>query len=471
MNDPKSTLPQSSLPSIAGSALDLIGRTPMVEVKRLDTGPCRLFLKLENQNPGGSIKDRVARAMIEAAEADGRLMPGGVIIEATAGNTGLGLAQVATLKGYKLILIVPDKMAREKILHLRAMGVDVRLTRSDVGKGHPEYYQDMAQSLAQSIPGALYANQFENPANPRAHETTTGPEILAQMDGDIDAIVVGVGSGGTLTGVGRYMKANSPKTRMVLADPVGSILRDYVETGTFGEAGSWVVEGIGEDFIPANAQMDLVSKAYSISDRESVETARELLRKEGILAGSSSGCLLAAALKYCREQTTPQRVVTLVCDTGSKYLTKMFNDLWLAAHGFDNRELHGDLRDLIAKRYAEGGVIAIGPDDTLLTAYNRMRSSDISQLPVVDHGRLVGILDESDILAAVEGHDDHRAGRFKTPVGEAMTREVKTLQAHQSVESLPEVFDRDEVALVVDGEEFLGVITRVDLINHLRLSA
>ena len=471
MNDPKSRHPASNLPPVVGSALDLIGRTPMVEVRHLDTGPCRLFLKLENQNPGGSIKDRVARSMIEAAEADGRLKPGATIIEATAGNTGLGLAQVASLKGYKLILIVPDKMAREKILHLRAMGVDVRLTRSDVGKGHPEYYQDMAQALAQSIPGALYVNQFENPANPLAHETTTGPEILSQMGGDIDAIVVGVGSGGTLTGIGRYMRDRSPKTQMVLADPQGSILRDYVETGTFREAGSWIVEGIGEDFIPANAQMDLVSKAYSISDRESVETARELLRKEGILAGSSSGCLLAAALRYCREQTEPKRVVTLVCDTGSKYLTKMFNDLWLAAHGFDGRELHGDLRDLIAKRYAEGGVIAIGPEDTLLTAYNRMRSSDVSQLPVVNHGRLVGILDESDILAAVEGQDDQRGARFKTPVGEAMTRDVRTLQAHQPIDALPEVFDRDEVALVVDGEEFVGVITRVDLINHLRMSA
>jgi cystathionine beta-synthase len=215
--------------------------------------------------------------------------------------------------------------------------------------------------------------------------------------------------------------------------------------------------------------MDLVSQAYSISDRESVDTARLLLKKEGILAGSSSGCLLAAALQYCREQTEPKRVVTFVCDTGGKYLTKMFNDFWLAAHGFDGRELHGDLRDLIAKRYAEGGVIAIGPDDTLLTAYNRMRSSDISQLPVVDHGKLVGILDESDVLAAVEAGDE--APRFKTLVGAAMTRAVNTLQAHQSVDDLPEVFDRDEVALVVDGEEFLGVITRVDLINHLRLSA
>ncbi len=466
MNDPK-----SALPPVAGSALDLIGRTPMLEVRNLDTGPCRLFLKLENQNPGGSIKDRVARSMIEAAEADGSLKPGGTIIEATAGNTGLGLAQVATLKGYKLILIVPDKMAREKILHLRAMGVDVRLTRSDVGKGHPEYYQDMAQTLAQSIPGAIYVNQFANPANPRAHETGTGPEILEQMDGDVDAVVVGVGSGGTLTGVGRYMAKHSPKTKMVLADPVGSILCDYVATGTYGEAGSWIVEGIGEDFIPDNAQMDLVSKAYSISDRESVDTARELLRKEGVLAGSSSGCLLAAALKYCREQTQAQRVVTLVCDTGAKYLTKMFNDMWLAAHGFDQRELHGDLRDLIAKRYADGGVIAIGPQDTLLTAYNRMRSSDISQLPVVDAGRLVGILDESDILAAVEGGDEHRGTRFKTPVADAMTREINTLQAHQGVEALPEVFDRDEVALVVDGDEFVGVITRVDLLNHLRLEA
>ena len=463
MNDPR-----SALPPIVGSALDLIGNTPMVEVRNLDTGPCRLFLKLENQNPGGSIKDRVARAMIEAAEADGRLKPGGTIIEATAGNTGLGLAQVAMLKGYKLILIVPDKMAREKILHLRAMGVDVRLTRSDVGKGHPEYYQDMAQTIAQSIPGSLYANQFENPANPYAHETTTAPELLTQMGGDIDAIVVGVGSGGTLTGVGRYMQKHSPKTQMVLADPVGSILCDYVATGTFGEAGSWIVEGIGEDFIPDNAQMDLVSKAYSISDRESVDTARLLLKKEGILAGSSSGCLLAAALRYCREQTEPKRVVTFVCDTGSKYLTKMFNDFWLAAHGFDGRELHGDLRDLIAKRYVDGGVVAIGPDDTLLTAYNRMRSSDVSQLPVVDHGKLVGILDESDILAAVE--DDDRDLRFKTPVGSAMTRAVNTLQSTQGVDALPEVFDRDEVALVCEGEEFLGVITRVDLINHLRMA-
>ncbi len=458
------------LPPIASSSLDLIGRTPMVEVTHIDTGPCRLFLKLENQNPGGSIKDRIARTMIEQAEAEGVLKPGGTIIEATAGNTGLGLAQVAVMKGYPLILIVPDKMAREKILHLRAMGVDVRITRSDVGKGHPDYYQDMAQTIAQGLPGAFYANQFENPANPLAHETSTAPEIWEQMGGDIDAMVVGVGSGGTLTGLGRFFQKHSPKTQMVLADPRGSILYDYVTTGTYGEAGSWIVEGIGEDFIPANAQMDLVSKAYSIPDRESVETARLLLEKEGILAGSSSGTLLAAALRYCREQTEPKRVVSLVCDTGGKYLTKMFNEVWVAAHGFEDRPRYGDLRDLIARDFAEGGIITIGPDNTLLTAYNRMRAADISQLPVVDHGKLAGILDESDILAAVGGREG-RADRFGGKVETAMTREVHTLQINEPLDRLKAVFDRDEVAVVVDGDKLVGVITPVDLINHLRRMA
>jgi cystathionine beta-synthase len=257
---------------------------------------------------------------------------------------------------------------------------------------------------------------------------------------------------------------------MVLADPKGSILYDYVTTGTYGEAGSWIVEGIGEDFIPANAQMDLVAKAYSIPDRESVETARLLLEKEGILAGSSSGTLLAAALRYCREQTEPKRVVSLVCDTGGKYLTKMFNDMWVAAHGFEDRPRHGDLRDLIARDFSEGGVIAIGPQDSLLTAYNRMRAADISQLPVVDHGKLVGILDESDILSAV-GAREGRAERFGAEVAAAMTRDVHTLQVHEPIERLKPIFDRDEVAVVVDGETLVGLITPVDLINHLRRTA
>jgi cystathionine beta-synthase len=455
------------LPPPAASALDLIGRTPMVELSGFDTGPCRLFVKLENANPGGSIKDRIARSMIEAAEKDGRLKPGGTIVEATAGNTGLGLAQVGLLKGYKLLLVVPDKMAREKIQHLRAMGVDVRITRSDVGKGHPEYYQDMAAAIAAKLNNAVYINQFENPANPLAHETTTGPEIFEQMEGDVDAVVVGVGSGGTLTGLGRYFAKVSPKTKMVLADPVGSILAPLVNEGKEVQAGSWIVEGIGEDFVPDICDLGLVEKAYAITDQESVATARELLMKAGILAGSSSGTLLAAALKYCREQTEPKRVVTLVCDTGSRYLSKMYNDSWVAEQGLADRKLHGDLRDLIAR--SEGDAVTVGPEDTLLTAYNRMRQADVSQLPVMDDGRLIGLIDESDLLEAVERRDAE--GRFKQPVSAAMTAKLTTLQANQPLDALLPIFEQDQVAIVMDGRDFLGLITRIDLINYLRRAA
>jgi cystathionine beta-synthase len=460
------TLP---LPPPADSALDLIGRTPMVELKGFDTGPCRLFVKLESANPGGSIKDRIARSMIEAAEKDGSLKPGGTIVEATAGNTGLGLAQVGILKGYKILLIVPDKMAREKIQHLRAMGVDVRITRSDVGKGHPEYYQDMAQAIAATLNNAVYINQFSNPANPQAHETTTGPEILEQMDGDIDAMVVGVGSGGTLTGLGRFFAKASPKTKMVLADPVGSILAPLVERGEKVEPGSWVVEGIGEDFIPDNCDLKLVAKAYEISDTESIATARSLLVKAGILGGSSSGTLLAAALRYCRDQTEPKRVVTLVCDTGSRYLSKVYNDSWVAEQGLVDRELHGDLRDLIARGANSGDTVTVGPDDTLLTAYNRMRAADVSQLPVLDDGRLIGLIDESDLLEAVE--DRRQDARFRQPVSTAMTAKLHTLQAGEQLDALLPIFERDEVAIVMEGREFLGLITRIDLINYLRRAA
>ncbi|MBP7701115.1 MAG: cystathionine beta-synthase [Phenylobacterium sp.] len=453
----------------ASSALDLIGDTPMLELTGFDTGPCRLFVKLESANPGGSIKDRIARSMIEAAEADGSLKPGGTIVEATAGNTGLGLAQVGVLKGYRILLVVPDKMSREKIQHLRALGVDVRITRSDVGKGHPEYYQDMAQRLAAEIPGAIYINQFANPANPKAHETTTGPEILAQMEGDLDAMVVGVGSGGTLTGLGRYFAKASPKTKMVLADPEGSILAPLVNTGETIEPGSWVVEGIGEDFVPDNCDLSLVSRAYTIPDAESIAAARLMLAKAGVLGGSSSGTLLAGALRYCREQTKPQRVVTLVCDTGAKYLSKVYNDSWLAEQGLTQRRLHGDLRDLIVRSATNGGAVVVGPQDTLLTAYNRMRQADVSQLPVLDDGRLIGLIDESDLLEAIE--DSKPDKRFSQPVAAAMTAKLDTLQADAPLDALLPVFERDQVAIVLDGREFLGLITRIDLINYLRRAA
>jgi cystathionine beta-synthase len=460
-----------SRPAVAppfGNVLDMIGNTPMIEVTKLDRGPCRLFLKLENQNPGGSIKDRIGKSMIEAAEADGSLEPGGTIIEATAGNTGLGLALVAAQKGYRLIIVVPDKMAQEKIFHLKALGAEVFLTRSDVGKGHPDYYQDKAEALAKDIPGAVYVNQFANPANPKAHETTTGPEIWAQMGGDMDAIVCGVGSAGTITGLSRYFATVAPHVEVILADPLGSILADYVNHGTLSEeVGSWVVEGIGEDFLPPVSDFTRVKSAYSIPDRESLLVARELLEKDGILAGSSSGTLIAAALRYCREQTAAKRVVTFVCDSGNKYLSKMFNDYWMIDQGFIEREIHHDLSDIISRHHDEHATVTVLPGDTLLTAYGRMKLYDISQLPVLSEGgEVIGLIDESDILLAVFRNEDH----FKQPVSMAMTERLQTVQADQPLEALMPIFGRGHVAIILDGEQFLGLITQIDLLNHLRRS-
>ncbi|MFM9844384.1 MAG: pyridoxal-phosphate dependent enzyme [Dongiaceae bacterium] len=447
-----------------GNVLEMIGGTPLVEVKRLDTGKCKLFLKLENQNPGGSIKDRIALSMVEAAERDGSLKPGGTLIEATAGNTGLGLALVAAQKGYRLILVIPDKMAQEKIFNLRALGAECRMTRSDVGKGHPEYYQDIAERLTKETPGAIYVNQFGNPANPLAHEASTGPEIWQQMDHQVDAVVCGVGSGGTLTGLGRFFKRVSPTTRMVLADPKGSVLTELVKTGNMMEAGSWMVEGIGEDFVPPNCDLSLVSEAYTVTDAESFATARDVLKKEGILAGSSSGTLITAALKYCREQKTPKRVVSFVCDSGNKYLSKMFNDYWMLDQGFIEREKRGDLGDLVSRRHSDKATVTADPEDTLLAAYARMKLYDISQIPVLQNGKIIGILDESDILLKVYGHED----KFRDKVRAAMTTKLDIIGAKAPLSDLLPIFARDHVAIVQEGDQFLGLITRIDLLNHLR---
>jgi cystathionine beta-synthase len=453
-------------PPRPATPLELIGNTPMVKVTHLDTGPCELFLKLESSNPGGSIKDRIGLSMIQAAEEAKLVGPHQKkLVEATAGNTGLGLALVAAVKGYELTLVIPDKMSQEKIAHLKAMGARVVMTRSDVGKGHPQYYQDVAQRLAKET-GAFYVNQFENAANPKAHEEGTGPEIAAQLDHDLDAMVLGVGSGGTITGLTRAFQKLIPKCEMVLADPKGSILADYIATGTVGQAGSWVVEGIGEDFIPSICDLSSVKKAYTITDTESLETARELLRAEGLLAGSSSGTLVAAALKFCREQTTKKRVCTFICDSGNKYLSKMFNDMWMLDQGFIKRESKGDLRDVITRRFADNAVVTVAPDDTLLTALARMKLYDVSQLPVTDHGRLAGIIDESDLLfAAVEDET-----KLKLPVREVMVPRLrlKTVQVSTPVRELMPMLDSGLVAIVMDGETFIGLITRMDVLNWLR---
>lgn len=454
----------------------MIGSTPMLEMKRLDTGPCRLFGKMEQANPAGSIKDRIGLSMIEGAERDGaidpRANPKPTLVEATAGNTGLGLALVAGQRGYKLIVVMPDKMSQEKVQHLRAMGAEVVMTRSDVTKGDPEYYQDVAARIARETPNSLYINQFANPYNAEAHYAGTAPEIVSQIHaatgGAVDAFVCGVGSGGTLAGAGRRLKEQNPNCRIVLADPAGSILAPLVNEGKMTEPGSWLVEGMGEDFVPDICDLDLVDEAIAVSDAESFLAARSLLRAEGVLAGSSTGCILHAALVYCRKQTQPQNVVTLICDSGAKYLSKMFNDYWMIDNGFIERETYDDLRDLIARRHTRHEDYTVKPHEPVQQAFKMMRLHDVSQLAVIDAvatGRVVGIIDEGDILLAVS------AGReaFTRPISEFMTSRLETIHTHAPVQELLPIFRADRVAIVVDGDSaYQGLITKVDLINYLR---
>ena len=454
----------------------------MLELKKMDAGPCRLFVKMENQNPAGSIKDRIGLSMIEAAERDGKLDPNAkikpTIIEATAGNTGLGLALVAGQRGYTLKVVVPDKMSEGKIQHLRAMGAEVILARSDVSKGHPDYYQDVAARLAAATPNSVFINQFSNPDNVRAHYETTAPEIWQQLEpvGGVDAFVVGVGSGGTVSGCAKYLKERNPDVKIILADPAGSILEPLVNRGEQVEPGSWLVEGMGEDFVPEICTIDLVDEAIAVSDGESFRVARRLLRQEGILAGSSTGCLIAAAETWAKRQSEPKNIVTFVCDQGSKYLGKMFNDFWMMDNGFIKRETSGDLRDLIARRHELREDYTLKPTDPVAQAIKAMELHSISQLAVVDGntGDVVGILDESDVLMAViNATTSEQETALAKPVSQYMTTRLETIAPSATVQDLLPIFRADRVAIVVEpeaqaGQRYLGLITRIDLIDYLR---
>lgn len=445
--------------------LDLIGNTPIIEIKSFDVGVCRLFLKLEHMNPSGAIKDRIGLSLIEAAEQEGKLKKGDTIIEATAGNTGLGLALVAAQKGYRLLLVIPDKMSQEKISCLKAMGAEIVMTRSDVELGHPEYYQDYALRLSKEIPNSYYINQFNNPANAKAHETTTGPEIWAQMKHNVDAISVGVGSSGTVTGLTKFFKKVKPDMDFILADPKGSVLVDYVKTGKFCAAGSWRVEGIGEDFIPEQADFSMVTNAYSVSDKEAFLILRDLLKKEGILAGSSTGVLVAAAIKYAKEQIEPKNIVTFVCDSGNKYLSKVYNDYWLFEQGLLDRKEEGDLRDLIVHTYASNSVVCVTSEDTLASVYSKMKLYDISQVPVIEEGSVRGIIDESDILLAL---GDLKSNKFNEKVSKYMTEDIEVLHPKDSVSSVVAILKKGYTAIISDETQFYGIVTKIDLINYLK---
>lgn len=308
----------------------IVGNTPLVKVKNINTGLCELFLKMENMNVCGSIKDRIAVAMIEAAEKSGKLKPGGTIVEATAGNTGISLAHAALERGYKVILVTFDKASKEKVQQLRELGAEVIITTSKVPTSHPDNFKSVAARLAQENPSYYYADQFNNDANPLVHEQTTAPEIWEQMQHNLDAIVLGAGSGGHLTGIGRFFSNIAKDIEIVLADPYGSILANIVNGTLFDKAHAWKVEGIGHDYVPKTCNLSYASSAITVKDASSFAAARLLYSKENILAGPSTGAVFAASLQYCRKQKTPKRVVSFVYDGGENYLSKMYSDAWLA---------------------------------------------------------------------------------------------------------------------------------------------
>jgi cystathionine beta-synthase len=445
------------MPGITRNILEAIGRTPLILLHRLaDDVPPRVLVKLESVNPGGSIKDRVGVAMVEEAESNGWLQPGGTIIEATAGNTGVGLALVAAVKGYRCIFVLPDKMSGEKIRLLKAYGAEIVITPTSVPPDAPESYNGVADRLAREIPGAWRPNQFANMANPEVHYRTTGPEIWEQTGGRITALVAGVGTGGTISGVGRYLKERKPEVRVVGADPEGSVLS--------GDAPRpWKVEGIGEDFVPKTFNGQVVDEWVRVGDAESFHTARALARREGLLVGGSAGTAVAAALRYARRLSADDVVVALCPDTGRNYLSKLFDDAWLAENGL----LHVEHRvqtvgDLLEARGART-LVTVGSESTAAQAVELMQANGISQLPVLRDGHSVGSIQEVTLARLL--HDGIDPGTVR--VGDVMARPLPQIDVRVNLdEAYRLLLAGNSGVLALADDAVIDIITRIDLINY-----
>lgn len=440
------------------SILQSIGHTPLVRLRRLTEGlQASVYVKLESLNPGGSVKDRVGLAMIAEAERRGWLRPGGTIIEATAGNTGVGLAMVAAVKGYRCIFVLPDKMSQEKVRLLKAYGAEVVITPTNVPPDSPESYNGVADRLAREIPGAWRPNQFTNLANPEVHYRTTGHEIWEQTDGRVTAFVAGVGTGGTISGVARYLKEQNPDVRIIGADPEGSVLSG-------DKPRPWKVEGIGEDFVPKTLNSQLVDEWIRVSDAESFHTARALARREGILAGGSAGTNVAAALRYARRLTAEQLVVTVICDTGRNYLSKFYDDDWLA----ENKLLLGETRaphsvgDLLHKR-GPRQLVTITPEASAAQAIELLEKTGISQLPVLQDGKPVGSIQEVTLARLLHDNSDPT----KVTVGEIMARPLPQLDIHVHLDEAYRLLlaGHTGVLAVADGQ-VVDIVTRIDLVQY-----
>lgn len=439
------------------SVLETIGWTPLIRL-RTSTRALKpaLYAKVESFNPGGSAKDRVALAMIEEAERTGALKPGGTIVEATAGNTGLGLALVSAVRGYRCIFVMPDKMSGDKIRLLRAYGAEVVITPTNVAADSPESYNGVAGRLAQEIPGAWRPNQFANMANPQAHYEHTGPEIWEQTEGRVTVFVAAAGTGGTISGVGQFLKDRNPAIRIIGADIEGSVLSGDTPK-------PWKVEGIGEDFVPKTLNAQVIDEWVRISDAESFLTARRVAREEGLLLGGSCGTALAAAFRYAQRCAAEDLIVVLCPDTGRNYLSKMYDDAWMAENGFmDHPPEHATVGDLVAALGHEGNMLFLTPEDTLQNAANILHGHGISQLPIVENGEMIGSVEEITIM-----HSLHQGLSPTVTLRQIMARPLPRLDAGVLIEEAYRLLLAGHPAIVVVRERrMIGIVTRSDLISY-----
>ena len=449
--------------------LTTIGDTPLVRLNSVTAGSDALVLaKLEFFNPGGSVKDRIGWPIIEDAERDGRLRPGGTIVEATSGNTGVGLAIAAALKGYRCIFVMPDKMSQEKILLLRAFGARVVVTPTAVEPDDPRSYYSVARRLVEETPNAILANQYHNPVNPQAHYDVTGPEIWEQTGGRITHFVAGMGTGGTITGVGRYLKERNPDVQVIGVDPLGSILYELHRSGQYTVAEGYKVEGIGEDFLPTTTDLSVIDEIVQVNDRESLLMTRRLVREEGIFGGGSCGAAVAGALKYVQQNRLgPEAVVVIVLpDSGSRYLSKVFDDDWMRENGF----LEGVWSDIragdIQSRKPSDQVYTAHADDRMRDVVMLMKAHNISQLPVVDgDGRLRGLVSEIDLLNHMLQADHvHQADET---IAEMIDADVPVVGPNARLETLMSLISHRPAVVIVRDDRVEGILTKIDILDYL----
>src|ERR1051325_5103105 len=445
------------------SVLELIGNTPLIRINRLSKGLKPLILaKMENLNPGFSVKDRIGVAMIETAEREGILKPGGTVIEATSGNTGIGLALAAAVKGYKCIFVMTDKASVEKSRYLKALGADVVITPVSAKPGTPDHYVSTARRIAAETPNSFYPDQYSHPANPEAHYRTTGPELWEQTEGKITHFVSGIGTGGTISGTGKFLKEQDPNIRVIGADPFGSIYKTYKETGKIPETNPYLVEGIGQEVLPANAHMQYVDEVINISDHDSFETARQLSRVEGIFCGGSTGTNCAAALRVARDADENAVIVFIVCDTGEHYLSKFHSDEWMKEKRLlEPQKITAGLISETKGRQAPEALVTVAPADLVAAALAKMNEMGLTQIPVMEDGKSVGSLRENHLLSKVFADRD----LLEAPVSAVMDKGFPTVDVDDDVNIVSRKLRTSPAVLIEEYGRITGIITRHDVLE------